>query len=103
MDNSWVAEEAGRTVGYAMNFLCQVDFSREKPGRQSPESDTGKSPLFLWAILSPAAFPLLPSLKAALLSRPSFLSSLLLLSLFVNQSKPVVIGSVVYIRLIAQY
>lgn len=95
-----MAEEAGRTVGYAMNFLCQVDFSREKPGRQSPESDTGRS---LWAILSPAAFTLLPSLKAALLSRPSFLSSLLLLSLFVNQSKPVVIGSVVYIRLIAQY
>lgn len=102
MDNSWVAEEAGRTVG-VMNFLCQVDFSREKSGRQSPEADTGRSPLFLWAILSPAAFPLLPSLKAALLSCPSFLSSLLLPSLLVNQSKPDVTGSVVCIRHIAQY
>lgn len=103
MDNSSVAEEAGRTVG-EMNFLCQVDFSREKPGRQSLESDPrGRSPLFLWDILSPAALTLMPSLKAALLSRPSFLSPLLLPSLLVNQSKPDVTGSIVCIRHIAQY
>lgn len=77
MDTSWGADEARETIFYVVSFWCWVDFfPREKSGRQSTEPDPGRSPLFLWTTLSPAAFALV-SLSAALFEGSSSLTSLL--------------------------